>query len=281
MKKLFILIFLSLTAVSCTEDSSQEYTLPFITTLPAQNVSLNQATLSGEVEASPLSIGSMADGVKNTILSKGFIWGEKANLNFENSTKITLDDTFGTYSSTINSLKPNTKYYFNTYATNANNETEFGQEMSFTTQGEAPCDYTKDNYLTTVYSKYNPLPISYVTLITPSGFNDGNLEFEARASSSIIRIIIQLNERDGKLPLSGNYNGVYEFNNQSIQSSNEAKIDILDYNGYTDFFPQGAEGNPDTKFYIKNEQKKITFIFCNTKVGEYILNGKYSYNNPN
>lgn len=285
MKKVFVLFLLALTAASCASEESQEpeesqeYALPFIYTLPAQNVSLTKATLAGNVEESPLSIGNIADGVKSTISSKGFIWSDKPNVTSENGTKVALNGTFGEYNATISSLKPNTKYYYRAYASNPN-ESEFGEELSFTTSGEAPCSYTKDNYLSTVYSKYGPLTITDVTLITPSGFNDGNLEFEAKASNSIIRIVIQLNERDGKLPLTGNYHGVYEFDNQSVRSSNEVKIDIIDYNGYYDTFPQGALGNSNTEFYIQNDSKKVTFIFCNTKVGEYVLNGKYSYNIP-
>ena len=71
MKKVIVLFLLALTAVSCVPEETQEYALPFITTLPAQNVSLTEATLAGNVEESPLSIGSMSDGVKSTIKSKG------------------------------------------------------------------------------------------------------------------------------------------------------------------------------------------------------------------
>jgi hypothetical protein len=275
MKKLLLFTLLSLTAISCiSEDESVEYALPFIYTLPAQSVSLTEATLAGNVEESPLTIGSMADGVQSTIESKGFIWSEKPNVNSENGTKITLDGTFGEYNATITSLKPNTKYYYKAYASNPN-ESTFGQEMSFTTSGEAPCSYTKDNYLTTVYKTLS-LGIDYVNLSVPSGFMDGNLQFETKTSSSIISIDITLNERDGKMPLSGSYNAVYDFDSQSIQSTNEAVVYVHDFNGSYSL-PQGGRGDSNTKFYIQNDSKKVTFIFCNTKIGEYVLNGKYSY----
>lgn len=300
MKKiLFLLVCLSLATISCSDDGSdidegsstdtgnttaQDYILPSITSYGAQSVSLDKARISALVEAAPLDIQDQQNDRSNTITSKGFVYGTNENPNIENSTKLDLDNEFGFYSDVIDNLSPNVTYYFAPYASNANNETKYGVVNSFTTASETPCTYEREDYLSEVYELYEPITISDVTLSIPSGFNDGNLEFEA-TTSSIVRILINLNEID--LPLSGKYNAVYDFdvitNNYAInlgRSTNQMKLSIKDYNGFTDFYPQGASNDINSEFYIENNGTTITFIFCDTEVGAYNLNGKFSYEIP-
>lgn len=58
------------------------------------------------------------------------------------------------------------------------------------------------------------------------------------------------------------------------------KISIQDYNGNNNFFPQGASNNEDTEIIIENTGEKISFIFCDVAIGEYVLTGKFSYQIP-
>lgn len=266
--------------VELSKASEDKYYLPFITTLPAQSVSLNEAKLSGFTEAAPLSVGDVENGFSNEFKSKGFIWGEDENINLETSEKVILNNEVGPFSATITSLKPNTEYFFNTYVIDSNNNYKLGQKKSFTTAGETPCSFQTDNYFPPIFDSYEPYAIDQVSLNFPSGFSDGNLEFETSANSSIVRIRISLNEIDANLPLTGKYKGVHEFNNQSVKSSNEMRLSIIDNNGFIDFFPQGGSNDTDTEFYIENDEEKVSFIFCNTVVGDYTLNGKFSYTKP-
>lgn len=281
MKKIILVLSLFIIS-SCSEDDASlvQYYLPFMTTNTPQNVSINQATISGHIELAPLSAGDGIDGNSNEIESKGFIWGVNEDLSLENGTKIEFNSNPGNYRATLENLSQDTKYYFNTYAINANNQSELGIQQSFTTAKEASCDYQTDNYLQPIYEYYDEayLPDS-VTLTDPISFGDGNIEFTASSNNSIIRILIQLNEIDSNLPLSGTYSGVYNFNNSS-PSSNEMKITIQDYNGIIDFYPQGAVNNEETEIYIQNAGGNISFIFCDITLGEYLLTGKFSYQIP-
>ncbi|MFL1895239.1 hypothetical protein ACJRPK_06025 [Aquimarina sp. 2-A2] len=262
-------------------DAEIIYYLPFITTNTAQNISINQAKLSAHIELAPLSVGDGIAGNSNQIERKGIVWGVNENLSLDNGFNIIFNSDPGDYSTTLENLNPATTYYFNAYAINANDEVVFGIEQSFTTATEAPCEYEVDNYLRPIYKDYDqPYRPERVSLTNPNIYGQGNLEFVASSSNSIVKIIVRLNEIDGNLPLSGTYKGVYDFNNLSIQSSNEMRLTIEDYNGLIDFYPQGASNNTDTEIYIQNTGDKISFIFCDTAVGDYVLTGKFSYQIP-
>src|SRR5690606_10326323 len=114
----------------------------------------------------------------------------------------------------------------------------------------------------------------------PGGYGDGNLQFVASSNNSIVRIFIWLHQIDGNLPLSATYKGVYDFDNPSTPSINEMRITIQDYNGFTNFYPQGASNNADTEIYIQNTGDKVLFIFCDVAIGDYVLTGKFSYEIP-
>ncbi|CAM1348629.1 hypothetical protein [Tenacibaculum crassostreae] len=280
------LILLSfLLNLSCTSqlddstDNKVDFILPNIETKYAQRVSLNQARINVLAEEAILTAGDIADGKETAYSDLGFIWGTDERLE-SNINTIYLDPSFGISYTTLTNLTSNTEYFYKAFAQNANGEIVFGSTKSFTTQKEAPCTHSLDNHIDPIYSSYQALNFDNIEMNDPSSFNDGNIEFIASSSNSIIRFIILLNELDKELPLSGTYKGVYEFDQYSIPSSNQVKIKIQDYNGFYNYFPQGAVSTTDTKIYIKNDPEKIVFIFCEVNIGDYTVNGQYSFIKP-
>lgn len=269
--------------VNSNNDSNKvDYVLPKITTEDAQRISTNEAILSGFTEGAIFDIGDVVDeGKVRGILTKGILWGTTEQLVFENDQKLVSNSDLGGFSFLLDGLEPNTTYFFQAYATNADNEIGLGLVKSFTTQNDmAPCTHDIDNRFPPIFNSYETLNIDNVELKDPIGFNDGNIEFEASSSNSIVRIKVQLNEINKGLPKTGTYKGVFSFDNQSLKSNNEVKVIVQDFNGFTDFFPQGGRNNTDTEIYIENKNNKVSFIFCNTQIGQYNLNGQFTYLDP-
>lgn len=261
MKKislLFLLLFLN----GC-EIENINYLVPIVLTYQPENVSTNSASLGGEV-------GS--EGGKK-ITEYGIVWSKSANPTVSDN-KIVEGSRIGITFKTYSLFEANTTYYYRFYAINEVG-VGYGEEYSFKTTMEAPCNPTVNNRIS-LKSSLSTIDINGVEVRNPSwAFDEGNIEFKTNSYSSTVRIVVQFNEHNQKAPLTGVYKVVLgDFGNNINLSTGEAKLFIENYGGY----PGGATAAEGTKFYVKNENNVLTIIFCDTPVADkYILNGKFSY----
>lgn len=96
--------------------------LPTITTAAITNGTSTSLTSGGEVTN---------DG-GSPVVARGVIWNTSSDPTITLATKTTNGTGTGVFTSSINSLQPNTKYYIRAYATNAMG-TAYGNEVVFTT----------------------------------------------------------------------------------------------------------------------------------------------------
>ena len=112
-----------------------------VTTYAVGTITQTSAVCSGSVEVASAHI-----------TERGICWNTLPNPYIANYTFIdTSGNEFGSFSVTLTGLWPNTKYYANAYASNTNNVTGYGKEVSFTTlqvPGETVTDIDGNVYHT-------------------------------------------------------------------------------------------------------------------------------------
>lgn len=260
MKKIFLLLFSA--AFSSCEIENYNYTEPIVFTFEPENVMTNSASMGGAVAS---------EGGKD-VVEYGVVWSVNPNPTKEDN-KAVRGERLGEFFETFSGLQPNTTYYCRFYAQNEIG-IGYGDEYSFKTGVEAPCNPTVSNRVR--MNQYSEIQITNVEKSYPSwAFNEGNIEFATSSYSSTARIFVQFNENNSQPPMSGEYTVVVgEFGNNVDLSTGKAKLFIQDYgSGWG-----GATAAAGTKFYVKNENNLLTIIFCDTPVGaNYLLNGKFSY----
>lgn len=280
MKHFLFVLISSLFIFSCSssddsnnDDQVGEYIIPFVDTNHAQRISLTTARLSGFIEKAPLSVGDFIDEVSNDFEIRGFVWSLTDNPTIENDNVVEDPNNFeGNYYTTLTGLQENTEYFFRAYATNLNNEINYGVTRSFTTFTDPICNPNQDNFIS-IGNQFPTISNINVSIEDSGGFNDGNFNFEASSSSTNVRVNIFLDEVDALYPLTGTFTSVGYFDNLTIESTNEAIITII-RNGLASEASLGQ-----ASFYIEYiPSERITFIFCDTEVGnDYVLNGKFTY----
>ncbi|MEI7981959.1 MAG: FISUMP domain-containing protein, partial [Bacteroidota bacterium] len=117
-------------SLRCIRDAGSSTTTPTVTTTPVSNITQTTATSGGNIPS---------DGGA-PVTSRGVCWSTSQNP--------TIADNFtsdgpgsGAFTSSITGLTTNTLYYYRAYATNSAG-TGYGNEGSFTTIGESPCQGT-------------------------------------------------------------------------------------------------------------------------------------------
>lgn len=261
MKK-FSLLLLAVLISSC-EIEKIDYIVPIVITYEPANIQANSASLGGIVRS---------EGGKK-ITEYGIAWGENPNPTV-NDNKIPKGARFGETYETYSLFKENTTYYCRFYAINEIG-VGYGDEYSFKTSITAPCNPLVDNSVNLGSKK---ISIDHVEKSYPSWAPDnGNIEFVTMTNSATARIYVQFYENNMNAPLTGEYTvGNGDFENDIDLSTGKANLFIEDYGGWNG--PSGDRASAGTKFYVNNDGKILTIIFCNTAVGEkYILNGKFSY----
>ncbi len=135
-------------------------TAPTVTTSAASSVTTTTASGGGNVT----SDGGLS------VTARGVCWSTSANPTVALSTKTTDGTGTGTFTSSITGLSPNTTYHIRAYATNSDNLTGYGSDLTFTTSATAPTVTTS--------------AASSVTTTTASGggnvTSDGGLSVTAR-----------------------------------------------------------------------------------------------------
>jgi len=110
-------------------------------TLPIVGATLTTADVTSITPGTAISGGNItADGGGN-ISERGVCWGISASPTIEGS-HISSGTGTGIFISNITDLTPNTKYYIRAYATNSAGTT-YGNELTFTTLGQAPTAVTQ------------------------------------------------------------------------------------------------------------------------------------------
>jgi len=260
MKKILFTL-LSFLIFGC-EVKNIDYLTPIMITGVPEQVLANSALLGGEV---------IGEGGKD-VSEYGIVWSENFPPTIDDFKSIE-GSRIGFFSKTYTNLKANTTYYCSAYGINEQG-VGYGRVFEFKTSPKAPCSPSEEN---TIDLKFEEIKIDTQRKQDPFGFNDGNVEFEVSSSSASPRIIIQFNEIGQRLPLTGEYITVREFDGESIRSNGEVKLKIID-------FSIGGNGGDSVrtseKIYIENDGKKIDFIFCDVTFrgsNSYVLNGKFTY----
>ena len=106
-------------------------TAPTVTTTDASSITTTTASSGGDVT----SEGGLP------VTAKGVCWSTSANPTVVLPTKTTDGTGFGSFTSNITGLNPNTTYHVRAYATNSNNVTGYGSDRTFTTTAPAGIYY--------------------------------------------------------------------------------------------------------------------------------------------
>lgn len=125
--RLTLCLFLGLQMISCSKDKEDNSNNVAIQTTPVTVLSHRSAKTGGAIGQSP-----------SAVIQRGVCYSETPNPTVISN--ITKDGTgLGTFTSNLNQLKANTKYYLRAYMVNESG-THYGEEFSFTTQ-----DYPTEN----------------------------------------------------------------------------------------------------------------------------------------
>ncbi|WP_298505018.1 hypothetical protein [uncultured Maribacter sp.] len=253
-----LLLLICVISLSC-EIENYSYFKPIMITNEPESVLTNSVTLGGRV---------LGEGGKK-VTEYGIVWGEELPLDI-NLNKVIEGSRIGSFSKNYNFFKANTTYYYAAYGIN-DEGVSYGEIFDFKTTAEPSCTPLNENYLD--FWGF-PRNVSYVKSTTNTYFGYGNLAFILDTDRGA-RMEIAFNEVNGELPLTGEYNTVREFNNQSTKSNGEVRINITDFS-YNSI--GGGDSNLDQKLYIENKDGVITFIFCDFEFrSNSFINGKFTY----
>lgn len=262
MNKL-ILMTLFITFFNC-EITNIDYLKPIISTNEPSSILTNSAVLGGKV---------LGEGGKD-ITEYGVVWSQTFPPTSDDN-KMIEGERIDWFSKRYEGLMSNTTYYYSAYGINEVG-VGYGEIYEFTTNAEPSCTPITNNRLDL---GEEILDIGNVVFTNESlGFYDGNIQFQTRSSYSTAYVTLNFKEKNGELPLTGEYTTIREFDSESKQSDGEVMLGISDW-GFGKL--GGGYAANDQKIYVENDGlNNITFIFCDINVGEskYTLNGKYTYN---
>lgn len=268
MKRLLFAFILSYSFLGCSVENINVYT-PVMYSDQPEDVLGTSAKLGG---------GVVSDA-GSPVTEFGFVYSEHENPTIEDH-KVVIGQGINTFQSSYELFEPSHTYYFRTYGINQTG-VGYSPAVSFTTSDEVPCVPEKDNFITYYWDYYNmnvalnvyENGLDYDNL---QGFGPGNLQFYARAKTwddARRAFTLQFKETDKKLPKTGVYTTVDEFEFNDDFSENKVKFLYSEY----DVWGTGAEIYSGQKIYVRNENGVITFIFCNITLGEDIINGTFTY----
>ncbi|MCO6163668.1 hypothetical protein [Flavobacterium sp. NRK F7] len=164
------------------------------------------------------------------------------------------------FNTTINSLQPNTTYYYTCFAENGSFKTDNWKEF---TTSEIPCSQSQNNYVSISGVWRNVYP----EINDPSCCDEGNFGIKFGTWPNIYEI--NFNELNNGYPKTGQYFGVdyyfdiTEYNKEVVKSSNQVLI--------------GNSSTTETDLFVVNDGITLTLIFCNMTLRDgSVLNGKVS-----
>jgi hypothetical protein len=280
MKNLFSLFFIIPFFFSCNNNS--EDVVPVTTNNPINNLpsiqfkdvplarsfatfkAQNSATINGFIDNTnnyyqgpgTYKVGFIfrTGGINNSINERVIIANEN-----------TIYEPYRRYFNTvINSLVPNTKYFYTCFTKNGSYEKYDWKEF---TTSKIPCTYSQNNYvgISGVWNTVNPV------INDPLCCDEGNFGVRFGMWPNIYEI--NFNELNNGYPKTALYSGVdyafdiSDFNKEVVKSSNQVLI--------------GENSTSATELFVNNDGSTLTIIFCNTTLRNgQILNGKLSVTIP-
>ncbi|UPQ78620.1 fibronectin type III domain-containing protein [Flavobacterium azooxidireducens] len=260
MKK-FIALVLFVSLLSGCEIENINYKVPLVISYEPENVLTNSAILGGIV---------LAEGGKD-VTEYGVVVSTSENPTI-NDTKVVIGNRLGEFFIAYSNLQPATTYFYRAYGVNEVGA-GYGESYQFTTGVATPCNPTQPNRVDYGFGQLN---VNNVSLNEDAYYSEsGNLEFEATSSFSAARIFVSFNEINANYPLTGEYTITNEsnFNSFNNLSKGKARLNIMNFGMGG---PAAATAQPGTKIYVENDGFVMTIIFCNTSMGNYSLNGKFS-----
>lgn len=264
MKKIICIVLISF-FYSCSSSSSSDDNTPEDSEVPSPRsyvtyIAQNSVTLNGVINNS--SNYYQGPGTYQV----GFIFRTGSADNTENQQTIIVNEAvayeplIAYYKTTINSLSPNTKYFYTCYTKNGVYQKDDWNE--FTTSA-IPCTQTQNNYVNISGTWTSVTP----TINSTSCCDQGNFGIRFGRWPDIFEI--NFNELENGLPKTGQYFGVdyrfdiSDYNKEVVKSSNQVLI--------------GDLSTPDTSLFVTNNGTTLTITFCNTTLRDgSILNGKVS-----
>ncbi|GEP52186.1 hypothetical protein FNO01nite_28580 [Flavobacterium noncentrifugens] len=239
-----------------------DYVAPMMVTYEPENVLSSSASLGGEV---------IGEGGKD-VIEYGVVWSTNPQPTI-NDNKSAAGARLGKFFDTYIGFIPGTTYYTRAYGISSAGA-GYGETYEFTTSAEAPCNPPQDNYLR--IQNWNDQTVTSVDFSEDNFFDsDANVSFQSHSYGSRTTINILFNEINGRFPLSGEYTVTNEEFRMENRSQGKARLIFNDYG----WEQTSASAVPGTKFYVKNENGKITFIFCDTPIGRFTVNGRFSRSN--
>ncbi len=126
-------------------------------------ITISTTSISGITSNGAMSGGSVILEGGMTVIGRGICYGTSEGPTISN-TKTNNGQGSGTYTSTLTGLTSNTTYYVRAYATDHNNKTHYGDEISFTTPTASTFQVTT-------------IPMANIQLLTPtySGTSGGSV----------------------------------------------------------------------------------------------------------
>ena len=187
MKKL-LYIFLALLMVACSDDDGNPCLYnPTLTTSAVTNITETSATLNGVISI----VSQNCDDPNNT--EQGFVYATTIQPTIAN-TKVNVNGTDVT--TTVENLEPNTTYYVRTFLTNALGEF-YGNEVSFMTVEEQPCEY---NLIT---QEATDITSSSATLNGTISIDEENCEFPIIEQGFVFSTEVQPTIADTQVNVNG------------------------------------------------------------------------------
>ena len=187
MKKL-IYLFLALLIVACSDDEGNPCVYnPTLTTSAVTNITETSATLNGVISI----VSENCEDPTNT--EQGFVYATTIQPT-TNNTQVNVNGT--NITATLENLEPNTTYYVRTFLTNALGEF-YGNEVSFITAAEQPCEY---NLITL---EATDITSSSTTLNGTISINEENCEFPITEQGFVYSTEVQPTIADTQVNVNG------------------------------------------------------------------------------
>lgn len=265
MKKIINLLFVITLFSSCSDSDSDSSIQNESKDVPPPRsyttfTSQNSVTLNGAIDNS----NNYYQGPGTYTVGFIFRTGSIDNSNNEQVILVNQNVAYEperTYFSTnIDGLEPNTKYFYTCFTKNGSYEKYDWEEF---TTSEIPCTQSQNNYISISGTWQNVTPV----IMDPQCCDSGNFGIRFGTWPNIYEV--NFNELNNGYPNTGQYFGVdyafdiTDFNKHIVKSSNQVLI--------------GNNSTPDTKLFVINDGVNLTIIFCDTSLryGD-VLNGKVS-----
>lgn len=194
-------------AMTLFEATETVLAAPTVTTGSASNITINSATLAGEVTV---------DGGAE-IIERGFVFSTSNNTPTTSDTLRTVDGTTGAMSTDLTGLQSDTLYYYRSYAINSEG-TGYGTVQTFTTLEEV------------TYTNTISIPNDYKNLGIPQGISvldNGNVWYVDQQNYRIIQVT-QSSQIVRTLGRQGTADGEFAEPLQSITRDTSGNLYVLD-----------------------------------------------------